>query len=83
VILGLLGVLPGMPHIRDPARRRRRRLRGVEAAQDAKAPAARTRRAEPVDLSKIGWDEVSDNMQVMLDIGYGLVPLVDERRGGR
>ncbi|MCE3543431.1 FHIPEP family type III secretion protein, partial [Escherichia coli] len=37
--------------------------------------------AEPVDPSKIGWDEVTDGMQVNLDIGYGLVPLVDERRG--
>jgi flagellar biosynthesis protein FlhA len=38
--------------------------------------------AEPADPSKIGWDEVTDNMQVMIDIGYGLVPLIDERRGG-
>ncbi|WP_197417809.1 MULTISPECIES: FHIPEP family type III secretion protein, partial [unclassified Sphingomonas] len=36
----------------------------------------------PADLSRIGWDEVTDHMQIMLDIGYGLVPLVDERRGG-
>jgi flagellar biosynthesis protein FlhA len=39
--------------------------------------------AEPVDPSRIGWDEVIDGMQVHIDIGYGLVPLVDERRGAR
>jgi len=36
---------------------------------------------EAIDQSKIGWDEVTDGMQVNLDIGYGLVPLVDDRRG--
>ena len=38
-------------------------------------------KVEPADPSRIGWDEVSDGMQVHLDIGYGLVPLVDERKG--
>src|SRR3546814_16479112 len=52
--------------------------------RDAKRPAAAAdapEDAEPVDLARIGWDEVTDTMQVNLDIGYGLVPLVDERRG--
>ena len=83
VILGLLGVLPGMPHFLM-----------LPAAAAAAGVAWHLRKvanrpkivtappAEPVDLSRIGWDEVTDNMQVMLDIGYGLVPLVDERRGG-
>jgi hypothetical protein len=53
------------------------KLRKIANRRRRRPPAA-----EPVDLSKIGWDEVTDNMQVMLDIGYGLVPLVDERRGG-
>ena len=81
VILGLLGVMPGMPHFvilpaAAAAGLAAWRLRKI--AQRLPPPPA----AEPVDLSKIGWDEVTDNMQVMLDIGYGLVPLVDERRGG-
>src|SRR3546814_16638786 len=52
--------------------------------RDAKRPAAAAdapEDAEPVDLARIGWDAVTDTMQVHLDIGYGLVPLVDERRG--
>jgi flagellar biosynthesis protein FlhA len=48
----------------------------------ANRPAPPEAAPPPADASKIGWDEVTDNMQVMLDIGYGLVPLVDERRGG-
>ena len=83
VILGLLGVLPGMPHfVLLPAaaiagfaawKLRQIELRPV-AVEVATPP-------EPVDQSRIAWDEVSDGMQVHLDIGYGLVPLVDERRG--
>ncbi len=83
VILGLLGVFPGMPHlIILPAA-----AAAGFAAWHLRKVALRPKivaapPVEPTDLSKIGWDEVTDNMQVMLDIGYGLVPLVDERRGG-
>src|SRR3546814_19267880 len=52
--------------------------------RDAKRPAAAAdapEDAEPVDFARIGWDEVTDTMQVNLEIGYDMVPLVDERRG--
>nr|WP_242148470.1 flagellar biosynthesis protein FlhA [Sphingomonas sp. BAUL-RG-20F-R05-02] len=83
IILGLLGVLPGMPHLVIlPAAA----LAGFSAwklRQIARrpAPAEVVAPVAPADLSKIGWDEVTDAMQVNLDIGYGLVPLADERRG--
>ena len=48
-----------------------RRPKIVEAPVAVEAP----------DPSKIGWDEVTEAMMVNLDVGYGLVPLVDERRG--
>ncbi|HWK36785.1 flagellar biosynthesis protein FlhA, partial [Sphingomonas sp.] len=82
-ILAILGVLPGMPHfVILPAAA----IAGFAAwrlrqAALRPAPAPPQPAAEPQDLSKIGWDEVTDSMQVMLDIGYGLVPLVDERKG--
>jgi flagellar biosynthesis protein FlhA len=82
-ILALLGVLPGMPHLvilpaAAIAGFTAWKLRQIERRpRIAEAPVA-----EPVDPSRIGWDEVTDGMQVNLDIGYGLVPLVDERRGG-
>ena len=49
--------------------------------QIAKRPPPPAPAAPAPDQSKIGWEEVSDGMQINLDIGYGLVPLVDERRG--
>jgi len=82
VILALLGILPGMPHfVILPAAA----VAGYGAwrlREIANRPPPPEAAPEPADLSKIGWEEVTDNMQVMLDIGYGLVPLVDERRGG-
>ncbi|NJC34754.1 flagellar biosynthesis protein FlhA [Sphingomonas jejuensis] len=83
-ILALLGILPGMPHmILLPAAA----LAGFVAWRLHKAPApvAAPIEAEadaaPVDPSRIDWADVSDHMQVNLEIGYGLVPLVDERVG--
>jgi len=84
VILGLLGLLPGMPHVviltaASIAGFTAWKLRQIERRPIvADLPAIAE---EPVDPSKIGWDEVTDGMQVNFDIGYGLVPLVDPRRG--
>jgi flagellar biosynthesis protein FlhA len=80
-ILVLLGLLPGMPALiimpaAAGAGYMAWRMYKVSQLPPPPAPAA-----PPADLSKIGWDEVTDTMQVMLDIGYGLVPLVDERKG--
>ncbi|QIG81738.1 flagellar biosynthesis protein FlhA [Sphingosinithalassobacter tenebrarum] len=83
IILGLLGLMPGMPHfvilpLAAGAGYAAWRLYRISKLPPPAEPVVE----EPTDLSKIGWEEVTDNMQVMLDIGYGLVPLVDERRGG-
>ncbi|WP_445194073.1 flagellar biosynthesis protein FlhA [Sphingomonas sp. Tas61C01] len=81
-ILGLLGVFPGMPHLviltaAAIAGFAAWKLRQIER----RPPPVVEVPVEAVDQSRIGWDEVADGMQVNLDIGYGLVPLVDERRG--
>jgi flagellar biosynthesis protein FlhA len=82
-ILTLLGVFPGMPHLvilsaAAIAGFAAWKLRQIEKRP---APVPVEEAPEPVDQSKINWDEVTDSMQVNLDIGYGLVPLVDERKG--
>lgn len=83
VILVLLGVLPGMPHFVILPLAGAAGFAAWKLHQIAKRPAT-VETPPPVeapDPSKIGWDEVSETMLVNLDIGYGLVPLVDERRG--
>ncbi|WP_294356513.1 flagellar biosynthesis protein FlhA [uncultured Sphingomonas sp.] len=82
-ILTLLGILPGMPHLVILPIAAIAGFAAWKLNQIAKrpAPAEPAPVAEAPDLSKIGWDEVTEGMMVNLDIGYGLVPLVDERRG--
>jgi flagellar biosynthesis protein FlhA len=80
-ILGLLGVLPGMPHLMLLSAAAISGFAAWKLRQIAHRPPPPAPAAPAPDLSKIGWDEVSDGMQIHLDIGYGLVPLVDERRG--
>ena len=83
VILVLLGVLPGMPHFVILPLAGAAGFAAWKLHQIAKRPAIvdTPPAVEAPDPSKIGWDEVSETMLVNLDIGYGLVPLVDERRG--
>nr|WP_255587099.1 flagellar biosynthesis protein FlhA [Hephaestia mangrovi] len=81
-ILALLGVMPGMPHLVILPAAAAAGYAAYRLHQKAKRPApAVAEPAETADLSRIGWDEVTDAMQINLDIGYGLVPLVDERKG--
>ena len=81
-ILFLLGVFPGMPHVLILSAASIAGFAAYKLRQIERRPSAVVEvKVEPVDASKIGWDEVTDGMQVNLDIGYGLVPLVDERKG--
>jgi len=86
-ILTILGVLPGMPHVVIlPAAVLcgyiAWRLRGADALRKAEAElAAKAPPSAPANPSAIGWNEVSDDAPLGLEIGYGLVSLVDERKG--
>ncbi|UVO51229.1 flagellar biosynthesis protein FlhA [Sphingomonas sp. SUN019] len=81
-ILALLGIMPGMPHLVILSFAALAGFAAWKLRQIAARPApVEVVTAEPLDQSKIGWDEVTDTMQVNLDIGYGLVGLVDERKG--
>lgn len=82
VILALLGLLPGMPFlIIAPAAaaalwvalRRKPAVAGADATVSGVAPAA--------DDARIEWADVAESAPAALDIGFGLVPLVDEARG--
>ena len=84
-ILGFLGVLPGMPHLiilpaAALAGGTAWKLRGAkERAAAAAAPQAVA--PPPANPAVIGWDEVSDGAALGLELGYGLIGLVDERKG--
>ena len=83
-ILGFLGVLPGMPHfIILPAAGVAGTIAWkLKKSKDAAAVAAAIPLPAPVvNPSQIQWDEVSDGAALSLELGYGLVGLVDERKG--
>ncbi len=80
VILALIGLLPGMPLlIVAPAAATAfwLALRRKPATQEQ----ATTTEAAPADEARIEWADVADSAPASLDIGFGLVPLVDEARG--
>ncbi|MBK2451710.1 hypothetical protein FKL64_23990, partial [Escherichia coli] len=76
-ILVLLGLLPGMPALIIMPAAAGAGYMAWRMYKVSQLPPPPEPAAPPADLSKIGWDEVTDNMQVMLDIGYGLVPLAE------
>ncbi|MDM7955991.1 flagellar biosynthesis protein FlhA [Blastomonas sp.] len=79
-ILGIMGLLPGMPHmIILPAAAIAgfiawKLSRPKPPVVELVAPAA------PENPNAIDWQDVSDGAMLGIDVGYGLVPLVDERR---
>ena len=79
-ILGIMGLLPGMPHlIILPAAAIAgfiawKLSRPKAQVAEALAPLA------PENPNAIDWQDVSDGAMLGIDVGYGLVPLVDERR---
>ncbi len=83
-ILLFLGLLPGMPHFTillfaglaffiAHRLRKAAKARAIIDATPAEAPV--------ISPSVIGWDEVSDDAALGLELGFALVGLVDERKG--
>ncbi len=87
-VLILLGLVPGMPHLvflslgagaigLGQAARLELQKRQYRASQEAEISASDTR-AEELD-----WDDVDQVDLIGLDIGYGLIPLVNTETGGQ
>jgi flagellar biosynthesis protein FlhA len=81
-ILGVLGLLPGMPHlVLLPAAaiagaicwRLGKSRTKVEGSTLTEAPAE--------SPQAISWSDVSDTVPITLELGYRLIELVDERKG--
>ncbi|RST31554.1 flagellar biosynthesis protein FlhA [Sphingomonas ginkgonis] len=81
VILAVLGLLPGMPHLlllsaAAIAGGTCWRL-GRKAAIEQSAPTEILPDAPPA----ISWADVSDSVPITIELGYKLIELVDERKG--
>ncbi|HEX7876974.1 MAG TPA: flagellar biosynthesis protein FlhA [Sphingobium sp.] len=81
-ILGFLGVLPGMPHFIILTAAAFAGFIAWHLRKTAKAKAAEPApMPEPANPALIEWNDVSDGAILGLEIGYGLISLVDERKG--
>jgi flagellar biosynthesis protein FlhA len=90
VIMGLIGVIPGMPNVAFLTiaaiagglayvlhQKQKQQQQQIDIVK--KAPLEVEPRAEQKDLS---WDDMHAVDIIGLEVGYGLIPLVDERQGG-
>jgi flagellar biosynthesis protein FlhA len=82
-ILIFLGILPGMPHfiILTAAAIAGFTAWKLHEAEKVRAAQPALDLLPPPSPSAIGWDEVSDNAVIGLELGYALIGLVDERKG--
>ncbi|MCG8383304.1 MAG: flagellar biosynthesis protein FlhA [Gammaproteobacteria bacterium] len=88
-ILAIIGLVPGMPHfafltLASVAAgvafwmvQRRQKAQRASAAEEIK-----TEEVSP-ENRELSWDDVSPVDVVGLEIGYGLIPLVDANQGGQ
>ena len=85
-ILGLVGLVPGMPHLAFLGaaaalggvlwwqhKRQQQAATQAQAAPEVAAP------AEPEEVS---WEQIEPVDTLSLDVGYRLIPLVDRNQGG-
>src|SRR3546814_1280439 len=81
-ILTFLGILPGMPHmIILPAAAVAGGIAWHLRKSSQRKAAEPEPAAPPPNPALIEWNDVSDGAVLGLEIGYGLIGLVDERKG--
>jgi flagellar biosynthesis protein FlhA len=85
-VLGLLGLVPGMPNIIFLSMAA---LAGIAAwamhkrrTEEARAPSSAAPSAAPSEARELSWDDMQPVDLVGLEVGYRLVPLVDKAQGG-
>ena len=87
-ILGLLGVIPGMPNLVflgmaagcGAGAYFLSKQRAADKVVAAKKPA--TAPATPLEQRDLSWDDVEAVDLIGLEVGYRLIPLVDRNQGG-
>ena len=91
-IMGLLGVIPGMPNLvfillalillgsAYLIDQRHKKQQEVMLEQAAQVP---QQQVTASDIKELGWDDVMPVDVIGLEVGYRLIPLVDKNQGGQ
>ena len=86
IILILLGLIPGMPHLMFIASGSALALYAFfndrKAKEQLVLEEATTKTETPGSNIELDWEDIEHVDQIGLEIGYGLVPLVSEQHGG-
>ena len=92
IVLGLLGIIPGMPHIAFitlaavsaacayVVAQRNERV-ALEEAQNTEPAEAEEQAATP-EKRELSWEDVQPVDPIGLEVGYRLIPLVDQAQDG-
>ncbi|MBS3954906.1 MAG: flagellar biosynthesis protein FlhA [Methylomicrobium sp.] len=90
-VIGLLGIIPGMPNlvfiflsatlagVGYMAGKRQELIQSVEVKKDL----ALRQPAPSAEIKELGWDDVMPVDVIGLEVGYRLIPLVDKNQGGQ
>ncbi|MCW8328193.1 flagellar biosynthesis protein FlhA [Photobacterium sp. SDRW27] len=88
VILFVMGIVPGMPHIPFLLLAAMIggfaywRIKKEKAAAEAEAAAPSTELAVKPTQKELSWDDVQPVDIIGLEVGYRLIPMVDKEQGG-
>ena len=91
VIIGGMGLIPGMPHIAflllaaamaGGAYAISKRVQTAKAEAAATTPQAAAAAAAPSEAEEATWNDVMPVDTLGLEVGYRLIPLVDKGQGG-
>ncbi|WP_462171228.1 flagellar biosynthesis protein FlhA [Pseudoalteromonas xiamenensis] len=93
-IMFIMGVVPGMPHLAFLGfgtflaylayyLQKQKAKAETEAAEvEAKGGAIAANKSSQLDQKELGWDDVQPVDVIGLEVGYRLIPLVDQAQGG-
>ncbi|WP_310473960.1 flagellar biosynthesis protein FlhA [Sandarakinorhabdus sp.] len=81
IILSLLGLLPGMPLIIIAPAAGFALWLALKKKPVIETPAEAAAAEAAADDARIEWADVADSAPASIDIGFGLVPMVDDARG--
>jgi flagellar biosynthesis protein FlhA len=93
-ILTVMGIVPGMPNMiflllggtavaLGLYIQRQQKITAMDIPSPAEALAAQAPSENNPDLLELGWDDAGQVDVISLELGYGLIPMVDADAGGR
>ena len=86
-VLGIMGVIPGMPHFAFLLLSFVSGLGAYYLTQKQKQPIVEDVQVEKIDQPpesrELSWDDVTPVDTIGLEVGYRLIPMVDKEQGGQ